>query len=221
MIDVPEPVTAPVIVPVPAPAPPPVVLPHRARTAGEQGENLGKIVLYHQVESPQNPAIVTPAIVQAVRDAATGAVRLCVFGHGGIELVDDVLPGFAVGQWSLQGAAPPPPVVTALEPATAVVGAPSFTLHVRGTGFGPGSVIVFAGQDEPTTVVSDTEITTGVNMAVWTAPDPAVPVLVRAADGVESAAQTFAFTAAAGRAGARTPTPEPEPEPDPPTRHRR
>jgi hypothetical protein len=88
------------------------------------------------------------------------------------------------------------PVVTALEPDTVAIGAPSFTLRVLGTGFTADSVIVFAGQDEPTTVVSDTEVTTGVNMAVWLGPD-ALPVLVRNGESA-SDALTFTFTEAAG-----------------------
>jgi hypothetical protein len=88
-----------------------------------------------------------------------------------------------------------PPVVTALEPAAAELGAPSFTLHVLGTGFDAASVIVFAGHDEPTTLVDDTVVTTGVDMAVWLGPD-ALPVLVRNGDGTESNALTFTFTEA-------------------------
>jgi hypothetical protein len=226
-VETPE--TDPVVDPGPAPVVPVVpdrVTTHRARTAAEQGENLGKIVLYHQVESPHNPAIVTPAIIQAVRDVDPAAVRLMVFGHGGPELVDDVLHGFAVGEWSLPGEAPPPPTVTALEPATAVIGAPSFTLHVRGTGFLADSVISFAGHDEPTTLVSPTEVTTGVNMAVWLGPD-SVPVAVRNADGQVSAPLSFTFTEAAAAGTSRTGErprpgrPEPEPEPDPPAHGKR
>jgi hypothetical protein len=55
---------------------------------------------------------------------------------------------------------------------------------------------MFAGKDEPTTVVSDTEVTTGVDMSVWVGPDPAVPVAVRSAEGAVSNPLSFAFTAA-------------------------
>jgi hypothetical protein len=199
-----EPVPAPDVVPDPtpdAPAPPPVpdrVTAHRPRSAGEQFPNLGRLVLYHQVESPQNPAIVTPAIIQAVRDTDPETVRLFVFGHGGAELVDDVAEGDAVGQWSWPGAVNGPgaatPTLTALEPPTVVLGSPSLTLHVKGSGFTPGSVIVFAGHDEPTTLVSPTEMTTGIDMAVWQAPDT-VPVLVKNGDNV-STPLSFTFTAA-------------------------
>jgi hypothetical protein len=86
-------------------------------------------------------------------------------------------------------------VLTGLTPASVALGAANFTLHVHGTGFGAGAVIVFAGQDEPTTVVSDTEVTTGVDMAVWLGPD-SVAVAVRQPDGAVSNALPFTFTAA-------------------------
>ena len=90
----------------------------------------------------------------------------------------------------------PAPTVTALTPNTVAIGQPSFTLHVIGTGFVPGAVIVFNGYDEPTTRVSATEVTTGVNMDVWTAPSAPLPVLVRNPNGQASAPLTFTFTAA-------------------------
>jgi hypothetical protein len=77
-----------------------------------------------------------------------------------------------------------------------VLGSPSFTLHVEGSGFGPDAVIVFAGIDEPTTVVSPTEVTTGINMAVWLGADT-VPVTVRNGTGTPSNAAMFTFTATA------------------------
>jgi hypothetical protein len=91
-----------------------------------------------------------------------------------------------------------PPVLTTLQPATVVLGAPSFTLHVQGTGFVEGAVIVFAGRDEPTTLVSPTEVTTGVDMTLWVAPD-AVPVAVRHGGGPLSNTLSFTFTVSAAR----------------------
>ena len=49
-------------------------------------------------------------------------------------------------------------------------------------------------------MVSDTEVTTGVDMSLWLGPDPAVSVLVRSPEGADSNVLTFAFTAAARRA---------------------
>jgi hypothetical protein len=104
---------------------------------------------------------------------------------------------FAVTVEDLTAVEAPPPTVTALTPNTAAIGVPSFTLHVMGTGFVPGAVIVFNGYDEPTTRVSATEVTTGVDMTVWTAPSAPLPVLVRNPNGKASASKPFTFTAAA------------------------
>jgi hypothetical protein len=101
----------------------------------------------------------------------------------------------SIAGWTDTPPAWPPPTVTSLVPATVALGAPNFTVHVVGTNFTPDAVIVWNGFDEPTTVVSPTEVTTGVNMAVWLAP-ATVPVSVRAG-GVESASIPFTFTAAA------------------------
>jgi hypothetical protein len=86
------------------------------------------------------------------------------------------------------------PEITDLMPATVALGAPDFTVHVQGSGFGADSVIVWNGYDEPTTVVSDAEVTTGVNMAVWQAP-ASVPVQVRSGGNLSNAIP-FTFTAA-------------------------
>jgi len=59
----------------------------------------------------------------------------------------------------------PAPVLTALTPASVKLGEPDFTLHVEGTGFVEGDTILWNGAPEPTTFVSDAELTTGVNMA--------------------------------------------------------
>jgi hypothetical protein len=106
------------------------------------------------------------------------------------EEIDMDDPGWSNGDDDVQL----PPTVTLLAPATAVLGDPSFTLHVHGTGFVNGSVIVIAAVDEPTTLVSSTEVTTGIDMSVWLGPDPAVPVTVRNPDGAVSNMLPFAFT---------------------------
>jgi hypothetical protein len=108
----------------------------------------------------------------------------------------------------LQGMEEPPEfeelTVTELEPESAVIGEPSFTLHVHGTGFGPDSKIVFNGYEEPTTFVSRNELTTGVDMNVWTAPSEPLPVFVRTGLGDASEPMDFQFNAAEGGAlGAR------------------
>ena len=92
----------------------------------------------------------------------------------------------------LTGGAVVPPVVTSLNPGSATVGDPSFTLHVLGSGFTPGSIIVFNGGEEVTAFVSDTELTTEVDMSTVTVAS-AVPVAVLNVDGVLSDAQSFVF----------------------------
>lgn len=91
-----------------------------------------------------------------------------------------------------------PPILGALVPETAPIGAPSFTLHVVGTAVSPfkaGDVIVFNGFDEPTTFVSATELTTGVNMDVWLNPSAPLPVKVKTSTGAFSNELFFTFTA--------------------------
>jgi hypothetical protein len=102
----------------------------------------------------------------------------------------------SIDGWT-EGPAVEAPAVESLAPDTAAIGAPDFTVHVTGTGFTPDAVIVFNGFDEPTTVVSDTEVTTGVNMAVWQAP-VSVPVQVRAGGNLSNS-KIFTFTAATRR----------------------
>jgi len=69
------------------------------------------------------------------------------------------------------------PVVESIAPTEATIGDPSFDVVLSGTGFYEQSVIVFAGQDEPTTL-TDGKLSTGVNMDVWQGPDT-VKVSVR------------------------------------------
>jgi len=96
-----------------------------------------------------------------------------------------------------------PPTVTSLVPATAAVGDPSFTLQVMGTGFNPGSIIMFNGLNENTTYVSPTEVSTGVDMSVWLAA-AVCPVSVMT-NGVISDPMDFTFTdSGAGTLGAKS-----------------
>lgn len=84
----------------------------------------------------------------------------------------------------------PEPVVDALVPASATLGSPSFTLHVRGEGFTPSSVIEWNGGAEPTTFIDDTHLTTEVNMATATVAGP-IPVAVRVENYLRSNALDF------------------------------
>ena len=91
------------------------------------------------------------------------------------------------------GAPPAPPVLTELSPDTAVSGDPDLTRSCQGTGFGVNTKIEFAGVDEPTTLVSDTEVTTGVKPSLF-APDAVVPVRVHEGP-IYSDPIDFTFTA--------------------------
>jgi hypothetical protein len=71
---------------------------------------------------------------------------------------------------------PAPPTLTSISPDTAVSGDLDFTLSCIGTGFDANTVIRFGDFDEPTTLVSDTEVTTVVKPSLFA---PAtVPVVV-------------------------------------------
>ena len=91
----------------------------------------------------------------------------------------------------------PPATITAINPATAVAGdAADIVLTVTGTGFNAGSRIFFADREEPTTMVSETELTTGVKPSLFVSPD-VVPVDVRnIRGGGGTSSLDFTFTAA-------------------------
>jgi IPT/TIG domain len=87
------------------------------------------------------------------------------------------------------------PTLASLDPAEAVCGAPDdVDLHVHGTGFTAGSMIMFNGGEEPTTYVSETELTTIVRPSTASTPG-SYPVLVRTGTH-DSAPLSFTFTEA-------------------------
>jgi len=88
------------------------------------------------------------------------------------------------------------PEVTSLTPASAKLGEPSFILSVKGKNFTPGSVIVWNSGVEPTTHVSDTELTTGVDMSTAQVAMQ-IPVQVQDERGVISNSMIFNLTPAA------------------------
>jgi hypothetical protein len=70
------------------------------------------------------------------------------------------------------------PTLTSLDPNAAVLGDPDLTLRCIGTNFTETSVIHFSDHDEPTTFVSDTEVTTGVKPSLgWGA--VSLPVTIK------------------------------------------
>jgi hypothetical protein len=90
------------------------------------------------------------------------------------------------------------PTLTSLSPNTAVAGAPDdIVMSAIGTGFTPQSIIVFNGFSEPTTFVSDTEVTTGVKPSLFVVP-AVCPVEVHTGTTV-SGPIDFTFTEAVAR----------------------
>ena len=84
------------------------------------------------------------------------------------------------------------PDLESLDPDEADAGdAADIVMHVHGTGFTEQSVIYFNGLQEPTTFVSETEVTTGVKPSLFTVP-AVCPVTVRNGEH-ESDALEFEF----------------------------
>ena len=88
-----------------------------------------------------------------------------------------------------------PPVLTGLTPSTIAVGAPDFVLQVMGSGFTPQSVIHIKDIMAPTTMVSENELTTPIDMALVLQPTTA-PITVKNG-GAVSNAMDFIVTAPA------------------------
>jgi hypothetical protein len=96
--------------------------------------------------------------------------------------------------FTVEGSTGDPPILTSLSPDTAASGDADFVLHCMGSNFTPASVIQFGpaeDNDEPTTFVSSTEVTTGVKPSLF---DPAVvPVTVRNGEASSNEVE-FTFT---------------------------
>jgi hypothetical protein len=94
------------------------------------------------------------------------------------------------------------PTVGSLAPDTAVAGDPTdIEMVVTGTGFNELSKIVFNGNDEPTTLLSDTQVRTIVKPSMF-AVAADVPVSVRTG-ALRSSDLTFSFTEAAAQTARR------------------
>jgi hypothetical protein len=80
----------------------------------------------------------------------------------------------------------PKPTISAIDPDGCSIGDPDFTLHVSGENFFAGSVIHFAGHDEPTTFDTTAKtLSTGVKPSLWLEP---VTVQVQIRNGPEMSA---------------------------------
>lgn len=88
----------------------------------------------------------------------------------------------------------PPPAITSLDPATAVVGGAPVTVTVHGSGFDIGAVVEADEADQSTTRVSDSELTYPVDPSTATAGE--FTIRVRNSTGVVSNSASFTITEA-------------------------
>jgi hypothetical protein len=132
----------------------------------------------------------------------------------GVSVKADILgpndPTAVIGTWeytpvATDAVAEVAPTITSLEPAGCTIGTPDFTLFVHGTGFSAGSVIHFAGHDEPSTYSDvDGSLSTGVKPSLWLAP-AVVQCTVRNGT-MESNAVAFEFAATPAPQSAKSKT---------------
>jgi hypothetical protein len=116
-------------------------------------------------------------------------------GYSGLTPSDD-------GDWlTIAGVSRPaptnPPVLTALEPNTAVIGSPPLQMVCRGTAITRQTAIYFgaaAVAPERTDAIDDTACATLINMPLWDAPTTVDVHLI--SELGESNALPFTFTAA-------------------------
>jgi TolB protein len=86
----------------------------------------------------------------------------------------------------------PAPTITSLNPSSAAVGGPAFTLTVNGTGFVSGSVVRWNGSNRATTYVNSTRLTASIPAAdIATAGSASVTVFNPAPGGGTSNAAAF------------------------------
>jgi len=90
-----------------------------------------------------------------------------------------------------------PPVLSGIDPETAAITDPEFTLTATGSDFEAASLIALNGADAATTFVDANTLTASVNPALFAAGD--VAVTVRTGPSV-SAASTLTLTEAGGAA---------------------
>jgi hypothetical protein len=129
-------------------------------------------------------------------------------GHGNSSVNEP--PGSNVGgEGGGEGEADEAPEIEALDPDEIEIGSADVVLHVHGTGFTEQSVIHFAGYDEPTTFVNDTELTTGLKPSLWS-DGVVVQCSVKNGDKVSEEVE-FEFLDAAPEATRQTKRTKPKP----------
>jgi len=115
---------------------------------------------------------------------------------GGTYSMDPPMALNSVSVVTLEGASPPKPAITGLNPPSATPGGPAFTLTVNGTNFVNGSVVRWNGSNRATTYVSSTQLTASITAADIAAPGTAsITVLNPAPGGGVSNAISFAVGA--------------------------
>ena len=119
-------------------------------------------------------------------------VVISIVGPARISVVSDTAPVTAVVD---------APTITDLEPSSVALGDPDVDLVVTGTGFTEISRIVFDGHDEPTKLLSETEVSTGVKPSLFTEAKD-IGVAVRNGSMVSSTLP-FTFTASGTRSASR------------------
>ena len=99
------------------------------------------------------------------------------------------------------------PVLTSINPTTAVIGGADLTLHAIGSGFDANCAILFNGGREPTVLVSPTELTTTVKPSLVTIAGSYPVQVVKGNSLVSAAVKSFTFTVA-GQQTVRAPAGE-------------
>lgn len=91
------------------------------------------------------------------------------------------------------------PVIASLNPSSAVVGGPAFTLTVNGTNFDPAAVVQFNGSPRTTTFVSSTQLQAAITAGdIANTGTSTITVANPVANGGVSAGSTFFIGAQAG-----------------------
>lgn len=145
------------------------------------------------IESEKPPIVVTPGSVQTVpvTHPKVQAEPQAAWGEGEFATFTDGTFYWGGAAWATFAL---PPVLTALEPASASITDADFEGHIRGTGFREDSVIVWNGAEEPTRFVDETDVWTTVVPSVVTAPT-VLNVYVRNGDGQVSNILEFTWEA--------------------------
>ncbi|HEX8148020.1 MAG TPA: IPT/TIG domain-containing protein [Pyrinomonadaceae bacterium] len=88
------------------------------------------------------------------------------------------------------------PFINSVSPASAAAGGPAFTLTVNGQNFASGAVVQWGGADRPTTFVSGSQLTAGINAGDIASPGSFNVTVVNPSGGGTSNAVGFNVTAA-------------------------